>query len=208
MNFSARAGLGAATFAFVLTLSACAPAPVHYYTLVSPATQTASATQPAPFVIDVLPVGIPAQLDQQQMVVRQGDSDVAVLDNERWSAPLGDELRTALSADLVRRLGTQDIAGLPRPPGQSVLGIRLQIRRFDAWPGHVAQLEADWSLSFTKDPDGARLTCHSQVVEPAPGGYAEMAHAQQRAIAELAGQIADEARGWAQSRQHSCAPHA
>ena len=205
MNFPARAGLSASALAAALALNACTSAQVHYYTLASPAVQAASATRPVPFVIDVLPVGLPAQLDQQQMVVRQGDSDIAVLDGERWAAPLADEMRAALSEQLVRRLGTQDVAGLARSASQSVLGIRLQIRRFDAWPGRAVQLVADWSLGFTRDPNGVRLTCHSEVQEAAPGDYPALVRAQQRAIAELAGRIADDARGWAQTRQQGCA---
>ncbi len=206
MRFPAPVGLSAVALAAALTLNACASAPMHYYTLVSPAVQPAAATQPAPFVIDVLPVGIPAALDQQEMVVRQGDSGVAVLDNERWAAPLGDEFRAALSAQLVHRLGTQDIAGLTHPSSQSVLAIKVQIRRLDAWPGHAMLLVADWSLGFARDPNGARLTCHSQLQEAATGGYAELVGAQQRAIARLAGHIADDARGWAQSPRNGCAP--
>jgi hypothetical protein len=206
MSFSARASLRAITLTVALALSACASAPVHYYTLVSPAAQPASAQPAAPFAIDVLPVGVPAQLDQQAMVVRQCDSGVAVLDDERWLAPLGDELRAALSTQLVRRLGTQDVAGLTRPINQSVLGIRLQIRRLDAWQGHAVQLEADWSLAFAQDPNGVRLTCHTRLQEAASGGYADLVRAQQLAIASLAGRIADDARGWAQSRQHGCTP--
>ncbi|APA88592.1 PqiC family protein [Paraburkholderia sprentiae WSM5005] len=208
MSFSAHASLRAVTLTVALALSACASTPVHYHTLVSPAAQPASAQPAAPFAIDVLPVGVPAELDQQAMVVRQGDSGVAVLDGERWVAPLGDELRAALSAQLVRRLGTQDVAGLARPINQPVVGIRLQIRRLDAWPGHAVQLEADWSLGFAQDPNGARLTCHTQLQEAAPGGYADLVRAQQLAIASLAGRIAEDARGWAQSRQHGCTPQA
>ncbi|RKE36517.1 hypothetical protein B0G76_2711 [Paraburkholderia sp. BL23I1N1] len=208
MSFSARASLRSVTLTVALALSACASAPVHYYTLVSPAAQPASAQPAAPFAIDVLPVGVPAELDQQAMVIRQGDSGVAVLDDERWVAPLGDQLRAALSTQLVRRLGTQDVAGLTRPINQPVLGIRLQIRRLDAWPGHAVQLEADWSLIFAQDPNGVRLTCHTQLQEAAPGGYADLVRAQQLAIASLAGRIAEDARGWAQSRQRGCTPQA
>jgi len=202
MNFSVRPGM----IALLLMLNACASAPVHYYTLVSPATEAPSTQQAAPFVIDVLPVGIPAQVDQEQLVVRQGDSSIAVLDDERWVAPLGDEVRVALSAGLVHRLGIQDVAGLARPAGKPVLRIKLQVRRLDAWPGRGVQLEADWSVRFADDAKDLHLTCHSELHEAAPAGYAGLVHAQQRAIAALADQIAGDARKWAQSRDSNCAP--
>ncbi|PLY99979.1 hypothetical protein CY652_23470 [Burkholderia sp. WAC0059] len=198
----------ASLVAFTLALGACASAPVHYYTLVSPATDSAVARQPAPFAIDVLPVGIPALLDQQPLVLRQGDSDVAVLDNERWAAPLGDEVRTALSAELVHRLGVQDVTGLARPAGKSVLTVKLQVRRLDAWPGHGVQLEADWSLGFAGNADTAHLTCHSRLQEATSGGYADLVRAQQRVVVRLADQIASNARGWAMSQTQGCTPAA
>ncbi|MBC8746669.1 ABC-type transport auxiliary lipoprotein family protein, partial [Paraburkholderia podalyriae] len=73
---------------------------------------------------------------------------------------------------------------------------------------HAVQLEADWSLGFAQDPNGARLACHTQLQEAAPGGYADLVRAQQLAIASLAGRIAEDARGWAQSRQRGCTPQA
>ena len=54
---------------------------------------------------ELLPVSVPAQDDQPQLVIRQGGQGVALLQSERWIAPLGDEIRGALSADLTPRAG-------------------------------------------------------------------------------------------------------
>jgi uncharacterized lipoprotein YmbA len=190
--------------AAVAGLTACSSAPVHYHTLVAPIEQVAATEQPAPFLIEVLPVGIPVQLDQPQLVVRQGDSGVAVLDGERWAGPLGDEVRAALSAKLTRRLGTQDIAGLARPSDKQVMRIKLQVRRFDVWPGQRSQLDADWSLGVADEAGNARLACHGQFDAAASGAYPELVQAQQRLIAELAARIAADARAWALSRHAAC----
>jgi uncharacterized lipoprotein YmbA len=190
--------------AAVAGLTACSSAPVHYHTLVAPIEQVAATEQPAPFLIEVLPVGIPVQLDQPQLVVRQGDSGVAVLDGERWAGPLGDEVRAALSAKLTRRLGTQDIAGLARPSDKQVMRIKLQVRRFDVWPGQRSQLDADWSLGVADEAGNARLACHGQFDAAASGGYPELVQAQQRLIAELAARIAADARAWSLSRHAAC----
>lgn len=186
---SKAASLGVAA---MLALCSCASNPVNYYTLVPPAsaTTTINTSAPARFSIHVLPVGIPAQLDQQQMVVRSGDGSVAILDGERWVAPLGDELRAALSSALVQRLNTQDIAGLPRVADQNVLSIRVQVRRFDAWPGRSVQLEADWTISAQYGERNTRIACYSRLDEAASGDYADMVRAQQHIVGELAGQIA------------------
>lgn len=68
-----------------LALAACSSAPTHFYTLL-PSASTATSTRSVPYAIAVLPVTIPAAVDRPQMVVREGGSNVALLDGERWIA--------------------------------------------------------------------------------------------------------------------------
>lgn len=177
-----------------LVLGACAsPAPIHYHTLLAPA-QEAAASAPAPFLIEVLPVGVPAQVDQPQLVLRQGEGGVLMPEGERWAAPLADELRAALADALSRDLGTRDVAGLARPAGATVLRIGIQVRRFDSVPASHVLLEADWSLA----PVGAegRLFCHSVERVAAGPAYADLVRAHQQALAAVAARIAASARHW------------
>ncbi|MDR0576650.1 MAG: PqiC family protein [Candidatus Accumulibacter sp.] len=183
--------------AFSLGLIACASPPVRYHTLLS--AREAPATDPAPsgFLIDVLAVGIPARLDQPQLVVREGPAGVVMPVGEHWAGPLEEELRIALSAELTARLKTRDVAGLARPAHRSVLRIKVEIRRLDAWPGQKVRLDADWSLGFADAAADARLVSHGQFEEPVPPGYPELVLGQQRLIAALAEKIATDARQWA-----------
>ncbi|MDR3299591.1 MAG: PqiC family protein [Candidatus Accumulibacter sp.] len=187
-----------------LTLSACASAPIHYHTLL-PASEKAPADQrAAAFLIELLAVGISAGLDQPQLVTRQGSTGVAILEGERWAGTLGEELRRALSAELSSRLKTQDAAGLAKPARPPVLRIKVEVRRFDAWPGNKVRLDAAWSLGFVNEAADARLVCGGQFENPAPGGYSELVLGQQRLIAALAEQIAADARNWESSRASEC----
>jgi uncharacterized lipoprotein YmbA len=207
IRLSLKSGLGLS--AVVLALSACSSsAPVHYRTLLGPPVPNAAGAPAAPFLIEVLPVGIPAQLDQAQLVVHERDGSMRILDNERWAGPLADEIRGGLSAELARRLGTQDIAGLARPAGKPLLRIKVQVRRLDAWPGERVLLDADWSIGEADGNGNARLTCHGQIDQPAPGGYQQMVEAQQGAIGALAARIALDARAWANTRSSACSPGA
>ncbi|KAB1597250.1 membrane integrity-associated transporter subunit PqiC [Burkholderia cepacia] len=204
MSFPIRARTIALGAGAVIALTACASNPVHYYTLVSPATSaTATATAAhgtAPLAINVLPVGIPAQLDQQQMVVRSGAGTAVILDNERWIAPLGDELRAALSSALVEQLGARNVTGLPRPSNQTVMSIRTQVRRFDAWPGSRAQFEADWVVGVQQDMPGPRISCSTRLDEAAPGSQADRVRVQQRMIGQFAARIASTVRSFGGGR--------
>lgn len=187
-----------------LGLAACsAPAPIRYHTLLAPASAVPTgqgggqAQGQAPFLLDVLPVHIPAQLDRSQLVVREGNGGLALPETERWAAPLSDEIRAALSAELARGLNTQDIAGLPRPTGRPIVRVKLQVRRLDAWPGQRVQLEAGWSLGLA-DGSTARVTCQGrfdEAVASGQAGYAALVQAQQRAIGAMADRIAADVRG-------------
>lgn len=189
-----------------LGLAACsASAPVRHYTLLTPHGEVRPQPAPARFVVDVLPVTLPEYLNQPQLVVRQDDSSMlAVLDNERWLGPLDEEIRNALSAQLADRLGIQDVAGLSLPSEGQVIKVKLQIRRFDAWPGKRVQLEAGWTLGDARAPGSARLVCQGRFEAPAAAGYPELVQAQQRVIAALADRIGQDATTWSASRQSKC----
>jgi uncharacterized lipoprotein YmbA len=190
--------------ALIIGLTACASTAINYHTLVMPASATATDVKSASFLIDVMPVGVPVQIDQAQWVVRLGKSNVGVLEGERWGAPLSDELRSALSTQLTHRLGTQDVSGLSASSAKPVLRIKVQVRRLDNWPGKKVELHADWSLSFADESGPARLICQGQFSEDAPDGYAQLAGAQQRIVARMGTQIAEDARRWSQSRKSNC----
>lgn len=185
-----------------LLLAGCASTPLHYYTLVAPAAAPGQAGETSlPF--ELLPVGIPAQVDQPQLVVREGAQGVAMLGNERWIAPLNDELRSALSADLARELHSQDISGLP-DNDQPSLRIKLDVRRFDSQPGGYALIEGAWNVRLLRGGQSASLACTSQVREPVGPGISALVQGHQRAIAQLAAQIATAGRALGAGQTPDC----
>jgi uncharacterized protein len=184
-------------------LAACASAPMHYYTLVpAPDSQQDAGAPAAAFQFELLPVGIPAQVDVPQLVIRQGGQSVALLDGERWIAPLGDEVRSALSVDLSHRLNAQDIGnGLP-VDGKPVVRIKIDLRRFESSPGQYALIDATWSVRPLKGD--AVLTCSSHISENAGAGYDGLVAAHQQALSELAGRIAAVAPALAAGSSPAC----
>ncbi|MEO8997701.1 MAG: PqiC family protein [Rhodanobacter sp.] len=202
-------GTGAA-----LALAACASAPLHYYTLVAPAaeaaggpvapasdTSTRSMTPSLPF--ELLPVSVPAQVDQPQLVVREGGQGVALLGSERWIAPLSDEVRSALSADLARELHSQDVSGMPGND-KPLLRIKLDLRRFDSQPGSYALIEGAWSVRLLRGDHSAALACTSRINEAVGSGYTALVQGHQRAIGTLAVQIAAAARSLGNGQSPVC----
>lgn len=191
--------------AATLLLAACASAPTHYYTLVPPASDLrgveAAGAPSLPF--ELLAVGIPAQVDQPQLLVRQGGQGVALLGSERWIAPLGDEVRAALSVDLAGELHSQDVSGLPGND-KPTLRVKLDVRRFDSQPGSYALIEGAWSVRVMHGDRPAIVACTSRISQNVGPGYDALVQGHQQAIHQLAAQIAAAGRSLAAGQPASC----
>jgi uncharacterized lipoprotein YmbA len=193
------------TLACALGLGACSSTPTHYYTLIAPAIQAPATTAQAPFQFEMQPVLMAVQVDQPPLVVRQGDGRLAILENERWGAPLGDEFHDALTGELERRFGTRDLAGLPKQTDEPVLSVRTDVRRFESVLDHYAMIDVVWNLSLRSS--GAKrqtLTCSSVIRQPAGAGMENLVLAHQKAVSRLADDIARTATGWTRQPSTSC----
>jgi len=185
-------------------LASCASAPTNFYTLQQSTTTPAQAPAIAsPFVIDVQPVAVPAEVDQPQLLVRQSEQRVAVLDGEHWAAPLSAELRDALATDLIDALGTRDVHGLAHASSTPVYRIQVEVRRFDSWPGRHALIDADWTIRT--DAERAVASCTSHAAEDVEPGYEALVQGHQRAIARLAADIAAALRAVVAGNPAACA---
>jgi uncharacterized lipoprotein YmbA len=189
-------------------LTACSSAPIRYYTLVAVSTPAAAGADPAeqiPFVLTR--VGVPAQVDQPQLVVRSGPQRVDLLEGDRWIAPLGDELRAALAVDLARDLPGRDVTGLAESASRALI-VEVDLRRFDSVPGAHAAIDAAWTLSLHGgDGQAVGLGCSTQIDEPVAGsgaGYDALVQAHQRALVRLAAAIGAAARALAHSGRAGC----
>jgi len=143
------------------------------------------AAAPPAVAWQIAPVVIPAQVDQPQFVVRRGDGSYAVLEQERWVAPLQDELREALAEQLATRLGP---AGGLAAAGHADWRITLEVQRFDSAPGR-ATLVAQWRVQ-TASAGGAALRCSVRQEQAVAEGVPALAAGQQRNVAQLAGGLA------------------
>jgi hypothetical protein len=189
--------------ALALALAACASnkAPERFHTLVP---SQAAASVPTQGVVYVHPVGIPPQVDHAQWVVRQADDSLLMLEQDRWAAPLQDELRGAVVARLAARWGMVDVKGMPAPPSP-LLSVRIDVQRFESTPGSEARIEANWSVG-SGQKDSNALLCHSIIREPANGpGIAALAAAHRQATVRLADEIGQQLAAIREGRTAACA---
>jgi uncharacterized lipoprotein YmbA len=193
-----RSRAALAVLALSGALAACGSSPpVHYYTLQTPERAGTPGVAPgsASFLIEVQHVTLATQADQPQLMVRTGDGSISALYSERWSSPLGDELRNALSDALKRELGALDVQMVKPGPGAPIWRIQTDVQRFEMVSGRMAQLDATWRVRPV-DAKGTGLLCRSVVTEDVPDdAIPSLIAAQQRAVVSLAGVMAAAIRG-------------
>lgn len=186
---SARGRLVACAVALALALTACASAPVtRFHTLVPAEAAPPAAASASAVSWELLPVDIPVQVSRPQLVVRLADDTLAVLEHDRWIAPLDVDLRVALGEQLATRLGPPAAAGANAAgTGAAHWRIDVQVLRFDSEANQHARLTADWAIRGRT----ASLSCRTTIEEAATGAsVTAIVRAHQRVVGRLADAMA------------------
>ncbi|WP_240745928.1 MULTISPECIES: PqiC family protein [Cupriavidus] len=177
-------------------LAGCASPEPRYYTLAQgPAgVATLPAATPAPSTstlwLEVAPVRVPERLNRPQLVVRDGGNDASLrlLDLARWSSPLPDELRDALSQRLQATLGAVDTYQQGLSDVQPLYRITTEVLRLDADVGQRAGATINWTVR--RLPDGKVVSGRTQAELSAPGEVDGVVAAYREIVASTAKDIA------------------
>ena len=175
--------------AVTLAVAACASAPpTRFHSLLpaEPARASASALPADALAIVLDPVRVPAQVDQPQWLVRVPDGSLQLLEQDRWAAPLRDEVQAALLEALALRWAAVQGGGAA-PGAARSWRITVDLARFESVLGREARVEARWRIvAPTGNAPGA--TCTSVLREGAESTLA-LAQAHQRIVVRLADEI-------------------
>lgn len=165
----------------VVLLAACRSDPIHYHTLTpaQPATGSRGGAD-----IQIERVTVPPQVDRPQIVIRQGNSGLAILETEWWGASLSDELKSAL------------VDQLSGTTAQRKVSLRVDVQRFDSIPGQYALVDVKWRLRTAgTDVNSALLTCRTTLQTPAGPTIDDLVAAHQNNVKRLASLIGKIASG-------------
>ncbi len=179
----------AAIFVLVV-LAGCGSSPATQFFTLDAVRPSAAPAQSAGVPVQVVAVHIPAALDRQEMVRAGAANTLAVSDQHRWSAPLGDLVQRVLTQDLAERLpkGMVVFPEEPAPPAVSELVVDILQFQRDA-DGNVT-FDGSWSL-LPSGSDTRNLSRHVHLSEHASGpNYGEQASAMSRILAHVADQVA------------------
>jgi len=176
-------------------MNGCASPEPRYYTLASsPADAATAAAGRAsrtgdPLWIEVTPVRVPERLNRTQLVLRDGTSGgVKVFDTSRWTSPLPDELRDALSQQLQSSLDAVDFYQHGLSATQRAYRLTTEVVSLDADVGKQAAATITWSVR--RLPDGKILSGRTEKEVPAPGQVDGVVSAYREILAATAADIA------------------
>lgn len=171
-------------------LAACSSTPpARFHSLLAGAAPLAQPPAASVLAWQLAPVTVPAQVDQPQLVVRRADDTLVVLEQERWIAPLQDELRAALAEQLSPTLGSP---GASPAAGRKDWRVAVDVSRFDSAPGRTL-LVLQWSVS-TRGSAEPVLRCQGRyeqtVAAEKAADMAAIAQGHRLAVQRLAAAIA------------------
>ncbi|MGB3125019.1 MAG: PqiC family protein [Pseudomonas sp.] len=164
----------------LVLLAACRSEPIAFHTLTPVHGNNTAQTQAGDIRIES--ISVPPQVDRAQIVIRQGDSGVAILETQWWAASLTDELKSALVDQLANSHSRQ------------AMSLRVEVQRFDSVPGQYALLDVRWRLRPTSGDERSSLTCRTTLQTPAGPSIDALVVAHQnnlKRFARLISQTAD-----------------
>lgn len=183
---SAAIKTGAALIAVLMVTGCGHSPPVRYVTLsAEPAAAPHASTRLQP--VQLTAVHIPAELDRPELVTQTSPNQLAIHENDRWGAPLGQMMRRTLAQDLLTRLpaGCFVLPDAPAPPDTRKLVVTVLDAQASA--GGTFALQASWTL--LSGPSSH--TVMTQQVSLTSGMASGDAAAQAAALSHLLGQLAD-----------------
>jgi len=154
-----------------------------------------SHANPAPTTLPVVAVGpltLPDIVDRPQLVVRDSDYAVSVLEQERWAAPLKETLPRLLATQLSAQLPERRFLAASSPAlGSANARLAVEITRFDLLRTGGARVSAHWNYRLAD----TSIDGDSEGDAAATGrGYEALVDAARRACAALTDDIAAQIR--------------
>ena len=166
-------------FTALLLLAACRSDPIQFHTLTP--TQVGNHSTTTVGVIQIETISLPPQVDRAQIVIREGNSTLAILESHWWGATLVEELRSALADQL------------SNSPVKGKYSVRVDVQRFDSVPGQYALMDVIWRLRSAEPGNKAQVICRSTLQTPSGASVDELVLAQQNNIKRLAALISQAA---------------
>jgi uncharacterized lipoprotein YmbA len=95
----------------IVLLCACVTHQADHFYILNAQPQSASAARSAPLTQVTIRMALPSLVDRPEMVVNTSAEGIAVLEHERWAAPLADLMTQTLARNIEQRRSDLLVAG-------------------------------------------------------------------------------------------------
>jgi uncharacterized protein len=178
-----------------LLLAACATTPEpRFYTLAPQAVvERAAPAVHLPYAVVVLePASLSELVDRPQWVVRRSNSEVSILEQQRWAVPLRTEIPRVVAENLSSLLATEVVAESTRVP-LDAYRVSLEVAGFEMLPTEEVGVDVEWHI---RKGNHEVASGRSQVREGVAGSdFEAAASAYSRALGGVSRDIAEGIRG-------------
>jgi uncharacterized lipoprotein YmbA len=165
---------------------------LHYYSLAAVSPVSGASHAALPMLIRVRHVSVPHEMDHLGLTHHVGPTQLAISDNDQWTAPLNVLIQAAITRDLGERLGYEQVVAVDAlpvtsspPQTQATLDLDFVSLAADEACGITAQV--NWSLAV---PNGAARRGSAHLSAPAPAGCpGGLSTALSNALGDLADQL-------------------
>jgi uncharacterized lipoprotein YmbA len=188
--------------ALAVTLVACHSLPaLHYYSLAVVSPVGVASRPGAPRLLRVRHVSLPHEMDHLGLTHHVGPTQLAISDNDQWTAPLNILIQGTITRDLGERLGYEHVVAVDAlpvaahadtqinqdPPNQDLANLDLDFVVLAADDSCGITAQVNWTLS---GPKGAARRGSARLSAPAPAGCpAGLPTALSSALGDLADQL-------------------
>lgn len=161
---------------------------MHYYTLTEMPAPSRLSVPPGLDPVRLDRVTIPTELDRSQIVRRIDATQLQIVEDVRWAAPLDETIRRILSNDLAARLPTGAVANPNEPfAGAKRQSLAVDFSEFYGDPACAVTLRATWTL---KQSDAVSLQ-GTEAAQASPQGGCKGAGSIPEAMSQALGQLSD-----------------
>lgn len=209
-------GLRASVLLAVVALAGCASSPASYYYSLqagaaphapvsgetdagarqSQVTAQKAPVAPAQYAISLQGVKVPQQVDRSQIVVTDpASSQLHILDSYLWAAPLSDEIRRAVSAQLQQRLGVFDVSLSQLPDDLAAWKIAVTVQSFESVYDSYVALDLDWVISPVNQSKASTRICGARARFPVGAGVGALVQGHRQAVAGISQVMAMQVSG-------------
>lgn len=174
----------------LLLLTCCGTPSKHFYML------TAEGSLPLTpgkknIGIGVGPVSVAGYLDRPNLVFQESGNQLAISENNRWAGDLAENITRVTATNLGRELGTSNVRVYPWDNDSGLnFQVSLDILHLHGDPEGNAVMDASWRIYALPARSIAASRSWSGTEPLKRDGYDELAAAQSRLLARLAGEIA------------------